>query len=132
GGQNVAALRKELATAMHQHAGLVRDATGLNQASQTIERVADAYKTAGVTSHNQDYNFGYLHYLELGYLLDAAQAIVASAAARRESRGVHYRTDFPNADPTQGAQHHLVTLASGSPIVTQRPVEMSRWQPSSN
>ena len=132
GGPNVAALRKELAAAMHQHAGLVRDATGLSQASQTIERVADAYKTAGVTSRNQDYNFGYLHYLELGNLLDTAQAIVASAAARQESRGVHYRTDFPTADPNQGAQHHLVTLTSGSPAVTQRPVEMSRWQPSTN
>ena len=132
GGASVAALRKELAAAMHQHAGLTRNAAGLSGAAQTVERITEDYKTAGVTSRNQDYNFGYLHHLELGYLLDAARAIVASAAARQESRGVHYRTDFPSPDAGHGGHHTLVTHSGGGPVAGQRPVEMSRWQPDAN
>jgi succinate dehydrogenase / fumarate reductase flavoprotein subunit len=117
-GVSTGQLRRELAETMHQHAGLVRTAAGLEAAARTIDRIADDYKRAGAGAAKPDYNFGYLHHLELGYLIETARAVVAAASARQESRGVHYRDDFPSPGPER--QRTLVTHGAGGLTVSQR------------
>ena len=97
----MAALRSELAALMHEKAGMSRDADGLGAAQERIRAMRDEAAQLGAGVGTRDYNFGLVQYLELGWLLDVSETIVASALARTESRGVHVRTDYPNQDDAQ-------------------------------
>lgn len=112
-GGEVSKLRRQLAGLMHDKAGQKRDAAGLQQAATQIEQMASQHQTAGLTSNALQYNHGRIHYIELGHLIDVAKAVVASARARKESRGVHVRTDFPN--PGTDAKHVSVTWDGKAP-----------------
>ena len=126
----VAGLRNELAALMHQHAGVERSAENLQTAAQDIDRIDNAHAAAGVNATGLDFNFAYLHHLELGYLLDIARAVTASAKAREESRGVHYRTDFPQTDNANWTKRTIAQRGDdGSAQIEYRAVDTSRWQP---
>jgi L-aspartate oxidase len=86
---------KDLQQHMWQNAGLLRDAGGLSAMVQELERlrVAPAAERAS---------------LELANLHAVAELIVISALAREESRGAHYRNDFPRRDDAHFAKHSVV------------------------
>jgi fumarate reductase flavoprotein subunit len=68
--------------------------------------------------------------LELGFMVDIADTIIAAAAKREESRGAHQRTDFPARDDVRFLSHSLVYRnADGSPRVDYSPVTITRWPP---
>jgi succinate dehydrogenase/fumarate reductase flavoprotein subunit len=67
--------------------------------------------------------------LELGFLLDAAEAVAFSALARQESRGSHQRTDFPKRDDTQYLRHSLAYRTEGDPRIDYLDVVITRWPP---
>jgi len=68
--------------------------------------------------------------LEVGYLLDCAEAITRSALLRTESRGAHARTDFPERDDEHWLKHVLLTRrADGESAVSYLPVTITRWEP---
>ncbi len=69
--------------------------------------------------------------LELGFLLDCAEATVASALARTETRGGHAREDFPERDDANWLKHTLVTRdpASGETSLRYKPVTITEFQP---
>jgi fumarate reductase flavoprotein subunit len=63
-------------------------------------------------------------------MLDVAEAIVAAAAKREESRGAHQRTDFPKRDDVKFLAHSLVTRGSdGRPKIDFLPVKITNWPP---
>ena len=68
----------------------------------------DRYRTLGVQDKGTVFNTGLLEVLELGCLLDLAEATVASALARKESRGAHSREDFADRDDVNFFKHSLV------------------------
>ncbi|MEF8915846.1 FAD-binding protein, partial [Natronomonas sp.] len=90
------ALLVELRTLLWERTGILRDeaglADGLERLATLRERAADLAVT-GVTSRS--YEFA----LNLGFALRTAEAILRSARKRTESRGAHYRTDYPETDP---------------------------------
>jgi succinate dehydrogenase / fumarate reductase flavoprotein subunit len=67
--------------------------------------------------------------LELDSLLDIAETIVASALARAESRGAHYRSDFPNRDDADWLKHTLAYRTSNGARLTYAPVTITRFPP---
>jgi L-aspartate oxidase len=86
---------KELQQRMWQEAGLLRDAAGLSAMQgelESLRRVPAAERSS----------------LELGNLHTVAELIVLSALAREESRGAHYRNDFPKRDDAHFAKHSVV------------------------
>ena len=124
GGEPLAAMRQELAALMHLKAGLVREAGGLQEAAQRIAEMQDTYRSMGAGTKGSDYNFGLAQYLDTGCLLDVAQVIVASALARQESRGVHFRSDYPSRDDDWGVRL-LATAAETGPVLQKSPVVAS-------
>ena len=89
---------------MHEKVGESRNADGLNEAIQRIRAMREEHSQLGAGSDARDYNFGLVQYLELGALLDVAEAIAVSASERTESRGVHQRTDHPKQDDAQSTR----------------------------
>ena len=124
GGAPVAAMRQELAALMHANVGPSRSAVGLTSALQRIGAMRGEHAQLGAGTPAKDYNFGLVQYLELGWLLDAAEAMAATALERKESRGVHKRTDYPRQDPSQTVRLQ-VTLTAEGPKARKRPAEAS-------
>ena len=120
GGAPVAALRQELSGLMHEKAGPSRDAAGLNEVLQRVGQMREDYAKLGAGSTARDFNFGLVQYLELGSLLDVAEAIAASALERTESRGVHVRTDYPSQDSGQ-VERLEVRRTDAGPDVKRQP-----------
>jgi fumarate reductase flavoprotein subunit len=107
GTETVAGLRKEMMQTMEQHAGIYRTGDGLAEACAKLAQLRRRY--AGIELHDKTnvYNTDLLQALELGSMLDCAEAVAASAAARKESRGAHQRLDFPARDDKNYLKHTL-------------------------
>ena len=68
--------------------------------------------------------------IELGYMVDCAEATVVAAIERKESRGAQFRTDFPERNDEQWLKHIDITLDGGrGPKVSYSPVTITQWQP---
>ena len=121
GSENPYLLQQELQAAMQEGAGIARTDAGLRTCLQTIlalKRRADNVHVAG----SRLYNPGWHSARDLRFMLVISEAIVRGAIERRESRGAHWRTDFPNADPNFG-KLNLIALKDGDAMrITTRPV----------
>jgi succinate dehydrogenase / fumarate reductase, flavoprotein subunit len=130
GGSRLAPIRDELGRVMTTDCGVVRDAASLRQAASSIEELEERYRSVAVDDRGASYNQELMEAVELGFLLDLAQVTVAAAAARTESRGGHYRTDFPKRDDSAWLKHSLATLnPEGGIEMSYRPVTMTRYTP---
>src|SRR5439155_883077 len=118
------ALQRELRDVMWEEVGLVRDARGLAAALDAIERVAERLEGVGVPG-GPALNLAWQDWLNLENQAMAARLITRSALARRESRGAHFRRDFPAA-----ASGPLVSVRvqarDGVPAVWEEPVAFTR------
>jgi succinate dehydrogenase / fumarate reductase flavoprotein subunit len=101
-------LRDEMQKTMMEDCGVYRTAETLTRARDVIAGLKRRYRNLGVSDKGSVFNTGLLEILELGCLLDLAEATVASALSRQESRGAHSREDFPNRDDVNFFKHSLV------------------------
>jgi fumarate reductase flavoprotein subunit len=126
-GTDLYALQGELRALMWDKAGLVRDAAGLRDARAGIDRIAVALEHVGVPGHGA-FNVAWQDWLNLTNQVTVAGLIVASALERTESRGAHFRSDFPSPDP--GPIFTVrVRQRRGEPVVSRAPVDFTRMQP---
>ena len=129
GEDSIGSVRSELAATMHQKVGLYRDGRGLGEALDKVNELKARYGRVAVSSTEGAYNPSLSSLVELGNMLDVAQVIAASALAREESRGAHYRTDFPERDDTNWLQHTIASHGPENPRLNHKPVVITQWQP---
>jgi succinate dehydrogenase / fumarate reductase flavoprotein subunit len=103
-----AKLRDALQVTMMDDCGVYRTADTLTKARDGVADLKRRYRNLGIQDKGTVFNTGLLEVLEFGCLLDLAEATVAAALARRESRGAHSREDFPNRDDATFFKHSLV------------------------
>ena len=87
------------------------------------------YATVAVRDTGRIFNTELLEAREVGYLLDCAEATVAAALARTESRGGHFREDFPDRNDDDWLKHSLAYQAEGGPQLRYKPVTITKFQP---
>ncbi|MBD3801162.1 MAG: FAD-dependent oxidoreductase [Campylobacterales bacterium] len=90
--------RDTLATLFYEQVGLVRDADRLRSALDAVKAMQAELPKMGVVDRNRAYNTNRTDFLELVNLLTVAEAVAEGALRREESRGAHYRSDFPEAN----------------------------------
>jgi fumarate reductase flavoprotein subunit len=130
GTETVAGLRKEMMRTMEEHAGIYRSGEGLAAACTRLAELRRRY--AGIELHDKTnvYNTDLLQALELGSMLDCAEAVAQSALARQESRGAHQRLDFAARDDGRFLKHSLAHCRGGdAPRIDYRDVVITKSQP---
>jgi fumarate reductase flavoprotein subunit len=130
GTETVAGLRKEMMQTMEEHAGIYRSGEGLAAACAKLAELRARYRHIELHDKTNVYNTDLLQALELGSMLDCAEAVAQSALARKESRGAHQRLDFPERDDRQFLRHSMATYDAGGPArIGYRDVVITRSQP---
>ncbi len=95
---NIYTLKEELGELMFSKAGIVRDKEGLEELIDSINRMIDTVNSGAIRDRATNYNQELIEYLELKNALLVAKAVAIGALRREESRGAHYRSDYPNID----------------------------------
>ena len=130
GRERIASLRAEMHQVMEESAGIYRTETVLKEAAGKLKRLQERFQNLALDDNSYTFNTELTAALELSYMLDGAQAIVQSALERRESRGSHQRTDYPQRDDERFLAHSLAYRAEDdSPRIEYRPVTITRWPP---
>ena len=130
GKEKPATLRKEMHDCMETGAGIYRTEASLKASQDKILELQERFKNIKIEDSSKTFNTGLIAALELSYLLDLAEAIVQSALHRKESRGSHQRTDFPNRDDENYLAHSLAFKKPGDvPDVKYTPVTITKWPP---
>lgn len=108
GTEKVGALRAELQEVMDTDMQVFRSEDTIRRAIDKIEQLRARYKNVAVQDKGKRYNLDLLEGLELGYLLDIAEAMSVAALHRPESRGGHFREDFPDRDDENWMVHSML------------------------
>jgi len=130
GKERIATLRAEMHQIMEESAGIYRTETVLKEGAGKLKRLQERFQDLSLDDTSYTFNTELTAALELSYMLDVAQTIVQSALERRESRGSHQRTDYPQRDDERFLAHSLAYCAEdGPPRIEYLPVTITRWPP---
>lgn len=130
GRERIADIRTEMQDTMETGAGIYRDGESLAKAADQLRELRERFANAAIDDHSRTFNTDLVAMLELGFMLDVADSIVACALRRAESRGAHQRTDFPARDDQRFLAHSLVHREpDGTGRVEYLPVTITRWPP---
>jgi succinate dehydrogenase / fumarate reductase flavoprotein subunit len=129
GKESPAAIRDELQQTMMVNCGVFREERLLKKQLEIIKSLQGRYKEVEVGYKGQRFNTELLDVIELGNMLDFVEIIVVGGLARTESRGAHYRTDFPKRDDGSWMKHTLAWKTDSGIRLDYKPVVVTRFQP---
>ncbi len=122
-------LRDELKDVLDEKAGIFRDEKNLNSALEKIKELQHRYMNVYVRNKGSVFNYELMNVVELEGMLALAEAVCIGALIRKESRGSHYRLDYPQRDDLNWLKHTLVTLTPGGVHIDYKPVNITMHQP---
>ena len=136
GTERIAAIRKDLQDIMDANVQVFRTDETLREALDEIAKLRERYNNVGIQDRGKRYNLDLLEAVELGFLLELAEVISVAAIHRKESRGGHFREDFPDRDDANFMHHTMTYLdpeaetdgIKGMRLET-KPVIVTRYQP---
>ena len=129
GTEKIADIRSDLQKTMESGAGIYREEESLKQTCLEIPKRKERYSRGKVNDSSAVCNTELTAALELGSLLDVAEAVAHSALLRRESRGSHSRSDYEERDDENFLVHSLAYRTDGEPRIDYQDVVITRWQP---
>jgi succinate dehydrogenase / fumarate reductase flavoprotein subunit len=129
GGERVADIRDALQVTMDANASVYRTEQTLKQALVDIAALKERYARATIHDKGRRYNTDLLEAVELGFLLDLAEVLATTALARPESRGGHFREDYPNRDDVNFMRHSMAYKEGDEIRLDYKPVTVTRYQP---
>jgi fumarate reductase flavoprotein subunit len=115
GSESLFGLRKEMMDTMEKNVGIYRTEAGLQEAVTKIGELRQRYPKVVLTDKSNVFNTDLFGVLELGCMLDCAEALTSSALARKESRGAHQRLDFVARDDNAWLSHSMAHFQGQAP-----------------
>jgi succinate dehydrogenase flavoprotein subunit len=129
-GRRVSEIKDELGTEMNRNVAVFRDEAGLRHAHEVVRRLKEEAQSAYIDDRGTVFNQDVLGAMELGFMLDCAEATVVAAIERKESRGAQFRTDYPERDDDVWLKHIDISRNGDDvPDVFYSPVTITQWQP---
>ena len=130
GTESPAEIRRELGALMEEGVGIFRSEETTQKAMAQIAQLKQRYQNVKITDHSTNFNTDWLTTIELGFLLDVAEAMAHSAHQRKESRGSHQRLDMPERDDVNYLKHSLAFYQGhGAPKIEYSAVTITKSQP---
>ncbi|HEX2485590.1 MAG TPA: FAD-binding protein, partial [Myxococcota bacterium] len=130
GDQSIAKLRQELNRIMESGCGVYREQASMDRATKELAELQKRAERVKLVDRSLVFNTELVAALELWNLLDVGEAIANAAAARKESRGAHARSDYPARNDSEYLYHSLVSRGpDGRPRLGQKPVKLGVWEP---
>jgi succinate dehydrogenase / fumarate reductase flavoprotein subunit len=130
GKERIGSILSELQLLMMETVSVFRKEEALTRTLETIGTLKGRYAQVALTDGSRRFNRELMDYFELGHMLDLAQVIAKGALWREESRGAHFREDFPKRNDQDFLCHSLAFRdEAGRPRLTTRPVTITRFQP---
>jgi succinate dehydrogenase / fumarate reductase flavoprotein subunit len=122
-------IRLAMGDSMNRNVAVFRDKEGIEETIQELQGLKTRY--GGVPVHNKGkvFNTDLIFALELGFMLDCAEAIAVSALERKESRGAQFRIDYPSRDDENWLKHIVVSQGEIGPELSNLPVTITKWTP---
>ena len=114
---------------MDRNVQVFRTAESLTEATAVIASIKDRYASIAIHDRGHKFNTDLLEAIELGFLIELAQVVVAGALAREESRGGHYREDFPTRDDEAFMKHTMAYAKAEGVELDYKPVVITRYPP---
>ena len=129
-GERAAELRSTLQETMDADAQVFRTAETLTNALSVIRSLQERYANVTVQDKGRRFNTDLLEAIELGFLIDVAEVVVVGALAREESRGGHFREDFPTRDDELFLRHTMAYRDAELGVrLDYKPVTVTRYPP---
>lgn len=123
-------VRKRLYDLMWEEAGIIRDAESLKRAEAGLDELDRDLDRTGITGTDLTYNLTWHDWLNLKNLILVSKAITAAATARDDSRGAHYRADYPDVRDVENSRYTRVALDEmGAIQMSTEPVQFTRVKP---
>jgi len=128
-GVHFGVVLNKLRETMWENIGIFRDENGMKTGLSEIIKLREMAKNMYVTDKSKTYNTEFFNALELRNMLDLALVIANAAINRTESRGAHYRTDYPERDDKNWLKHTIAYLRGNTVEIGYKPVKITKWQP---
>ena len=122
-------LRKQLQDLMWEDVGVMRTASGMERALGRISDVSDALMQVGVDDSNLAFNLTWHDWLNLRSLCDISEVITKAGLARENSRGAHFREDFPGAGSLEDSEFTIARQDNDVVTVQRAPVDFTIVRP---
>jgi len=126
---NLEEIRDRLFQLMWDDVGIVRDSEGLRRAAGGLDELEARLDETGVSGGNLAFNLTWHDWMNLKNLILVSKSIRAASQAREDSRGAHFRADFPQAGDLHTSAYTCVKLVGGAFDISTRPVEFTRVKP---
>ncbi|HXV35708.1 MAG TPA: succinate dehydrogenase/fumarate reductase flavoprotein subunit, partial [Myxococcota bacterium] len=129
GGEKLARIRADLHHAMESGCGVYRTQQTMDETVRSVAQLKGRYADLALEDASAVFNTEIVAALEMGAMLDVAEAVAISAAARRESRGAHTRRDAPHRDDQNFLHHTLCHFEPAGPRLGKKSVTLGHWEP---
>ena len=128
-GDRVASVRLAMGQSMNTNLAVYRHQAGLEETLRDLTDLKERYSMVPVDNKGRVFNTDLVFALELGFMLDCAEAVSVSALDRKDSRGAQARTDYPDRDDENWMKHVVVTKGEVGPEISYLPVTITNWTP---
>jgi succinate dehydrogenase flavoprotein subunit len=128
-GENLEPLREKLYETMWERVGIIRDASGLKGAQDDLAALSAALEAYGIDDTERAFNLAWHDWMNLRNLAAVSQAIAAAALARQDSRGAHFRSDFPATGALEDSRFTRIRENRGRLEISMHPVAFTRVRP---
>ncbi len=129
GTESLDAIRKSMQKEMMDKCSVFRDEKGLKEVGEHLKELRSKYQNISITDKGTAYNTDLFEAIEFGFMLDVAEVIVESALNRKESRGAHYREDYPKRDDANWLKHILAYKEDGGIRIDYKKVSITQFEP---
>jgi succinate dehydrogenase / fumarate reductase flavoprotein subunit len=129
GKENPHKINNELRKLMPEKAGIFRNEKQMTEGLTQIKVLKERFKKIRPVASGRSFNLDKVWFLEIKGNLDVAEAVVAGALARKESRGSHFRRDFPTRDDANFMKHTIAIHTPEGPKLSYKDVSITKYPP---
>jgi fumarate reductase flavoprotein subunit len=129
GGEKLSHIRQALNDTTEAGCGVYREQASMDETVRTIASLKGRYADIGLQDSSRVFNTELIAAMELGAMLDVAEAMAVSAANRKESRGAHTRKDATTRDDVNWLHHSMCHFDPAGPRLDKKDVTLGKWEP---